>query len=613
MILMILVGVLIVAMAFYQVIQGTFSALIMAVLTVVCAILALNYYEPLAGALMSRLGAYAEAVALLALFALPLLILRELFDRFVRGTVLLGVWPDRLGGAAFGVPAAMVMTGMLVLVVMLLPLPASILGYAPYDSTLARQDGGPPRWAVKFTLGLARHVSAGSMGPIGEARTLGEAHPNLLRETFCNRARPAGGRTWAPADALDALEASLIAPPPAAKTPDQYTDEERVRATILADTPARHALLPADETRPTRVLVVRVSVDELARHEKDHWYRLPATHFRLVTGSGQGYYPVGYLTYAGRWRVHTLTDENGLVRIADVVVARPWDPKRGPKKLIVDWVYRLPEEVVEDLDGLIFRRSAFARMPEVIETVPRAFDEKDVRLALSVRAVNEQVELPAPAGGIERIVRPTRLTVRKLLPQEVKIRVPGGGVGQGPAYKAFRTFEVREGRLKAARLSGAPSELIRGPRSGAMNIFELHRPGEKFTVIHVVCEVDKGPAVNEDGKVTPAARALVARMTPRLVMDDRHAEGHRGGYLIYTAADGGRHVEMYYDALKGPDGNLIPADFRDELLNHLGRVRELGFLFVVRAVAERNVVAVDFGAGPAYRFYPPRPLSCAAK
>ena len=102
MVVIILGSLLIAAVAFYQAIQGTFSALIMTVLTVVCSVVALNFYEPAAQALIGRLGAYAHAVCLLALFVVPLLALRELFDRLVRGNVILGLWIDRIGGAVLG-------------------------------------------------------------------------------------------------------------------------------------------------------------------------------------------------------------------------------------------------------------------------------------------------------------------------------------------------------------------------------------------------------------------------------------------------------------------------------------------------------------------------------
>ena len=128
MIVIILASALILGIAVYQALQGTFSAMIMAILTILCAVVALNFYEPVGQLLVGRLAAYAEPVALLALFALPLLILREVFDRCIRGNVLLGLWPDRLGGAAFGLLAGIFLTGMLMIVVQLLPLPGTFLG-----------------------------------------------------------------------------------------------------------------------------------------------------------------------------------------------------------------------------------------------------------------------------------------------------------------------------------------------------------------------------------------------------------------------------------------------------------------------------------------------------
>ena len=66
MVLIILAALLILGIAFYQTVQGCFGAMIMAILTVLCAAVAFNYYEPLGGLLADRLGAVADPAAMLA-------------------------------------------------------------------------------------------------------------------------------------------------------------------------------------------------------------------------------------------------------------------------------------------------------------------------------------------------------------------------------------------------------------------------------------------------------------------------------------------------------------------------------------------------------------------
>ena len=67
MVLIIIAALLVAGIAFFQIIQGLFSALIMTILTILCAALAFTFYEPLAALLHSRQAAYADAGALLAL------------------------------------------------------------------------------------------------------------------------------------------------------------------------------------------------------------------------------------------------------------------------------------------------------------------------------------------------------------------------------------------------------------------------------------------------------------------------------------------------------------------------------------------------------------------
>ena len=91
--------VMVLGIATYQVVHGLYSALINVVLTILSALTALALYEPFCQAfLYDKQFPYAEGVALISLFLLVLLGTRELADRFLRGNVVLGVWPDRIGG-----------------------------------------------------------------------------------------------------------------------------------------------------------------------------------------------------------------------------------------------------------------------------------------------------------------------------------------------------------------------------------------------------------------------------------------------------------------------------------------------------------------------------------
>ena len=117
---MILIGaawLLIAVIAYYQSRHGLFSAVIMALLTTICAIFALGSYEWFASAfLYTRQPAYADAASLTVHFVIPLLALRWVFDKYIKGNAPLGIWPDRIAGGLLGLYIGVVMVGVLTIV-----------------------------------------------------------------------------------------------------------------------------------------------------------------------------------------------------------------------------------------------------------------------------------------------------------------------------------------------------------------------------------------------------------------------------------------------------------------------------------------------------------------
>ena len=405
MILMILAGLLILGIAIYQAAQGAFSALIMAILSILAAAVALNFYEPLAGLITIRQGAYAHPGALLALFVIPLLVLRIVFDKAIPGNMVTGPWEDRLIGGVFGIVTGLVLVGMFSIIVQMLPMYGNFLTYQPYDEQLAVKQGGPPRWAAKFTLGLARHLSAGpfqAIFPPNEPRwNFKLAHDDLLLESFCVRNRPNGGSTFAAPGSLEIGDAYFIPPPPRTKKPADYTPAEAEQAYLCdpKNVPYYRSVPDPGVIEVPRVLVVRTRVEDTCRDrdEETGWYRLPATHFRLVCHSGNSYYPVAYLTYAGHWVAQTAKTEGSdpIAQVAQLaeffaeddkkqwgaeeearrrdrmIVNRP-KPEGGLNKLAVDWAFRLPAEEVPQY--MVFRRTALAPIEgaSIIQGLPKS-------------------------------------------------------------------------------------------------------------------------------------------------------------------------------------------------------------------------------------------------
>jgi len=369
MVLIILALLLILGIAFYQVLQGLFSALIMTVLTVLCAAVAIGNYETLAATyLYSRQPAYADAIMLVALFVLPLLALRWGTDWLVKGNIMLGVWADRVAGGVLGMITGMTIAGVLLVAMQMMPFGASVLGFTPFDDTLQRSGRVFPFYPDEFVVGMGKTLSAGGLGT---AQRFDSRHEDLLRELFCSR------NTAGKNGRVDGK---------AGQTAVKGIYELPAEALLwMEDVPANPLL---KETEIRKTLVVRVAVNFAAREAQSSdalsgWWLLPGTHFRLVCETPDGprdYYPVAYLTYRDKplseeqpgqtWRCFGAPVEDDRTLLAKLLVARPAPGKyvneRNPKdavELTVDWVYQIAE--TDKPQSLVFRRVDAAVLPEI--------------------------------------------------------------------------------------------------------------------------------------------------------------------------------------------------------------------------------------------------------
>ncbi len=217
-----MVGILV----YFQVFsQGLFSAMIMAVLSALAAIVALNYQECLANIIMDNgLWAPPYATSLLGSFSIILLILREAFDRVIRGNMNFSLLVDRIGSAIFAFLAAMVIVGMIAIGFQSLPVDSTILGfnrckglkitvtemgqdrpdkkeaeaflYAVGDEFKFRKLDNPPEDAQwnslfpscdSFVEKMFNHVSKYSFS---NDTVYAHVHPNITQELYLNRLTP---------------------------------------------------------------------------------------------------------------------------------------------------------------------------------------------------------------------------------------------------------------------------------------------------------------------------------------------------------------------------------------------------------------------------------------
>lgn len=213
--------VLIFAIAYFQASQGWYSAMIMAVLTVSCAAAAFGTYEWVATHFVAPYWkpGFAHPIALAAVFGVPLVVLRLVFDRAIRRTCLLPLLMDRIGGGLCGLVTAMIMVGVLATATEMIPFQnGSILGFSRIpvgEAAAAPADAGEPSadeanlWLApdRFAAGAATMLSAGVFS--GDEK-LYHDHPDLISEIGWNNAVPAEVSRYAPPGSISVVGSELI-------------------------------------------------------------------------------------------------------------------------------------------------------------------------------------------------------------------------------------------------------------------------------------------------------------------------------------------------------------------------------------------------------------------
>jgi hypothetical protein len=287
----------------------------------------------------------------MAIFFLSLMALRILFDQLLLGNMEFGTWSNRIGGGVLGIVTGMILVGMLAIAFQMLPWDASVLGYKPYDDSLQQAKSLAPFNSDRFVLGMVDLLS-GPAGSMGGDKRFTQLHPDYLLELQANRNRcDLAGRC-------------------------DSNGEELTSATLYSVTPDDKGNLPpwlADNFQPggntenaeqkDLTYIVRVTVSVKAK-DQDDWYRLPATHFRLVTESNGGshfYYPVAFLTFSRNlpkaeksyWKAIGL--ESKVPYPGGLVIER-----QVSDALTVDWVYKIPAGQVPQT--IMFRNAAKATL-----------------------------------------------------------------------------------------------------------------------------------------------------------------------------------------------------------------------------------------------------------
>jgi uncharacterized membrane protein required for colicin V production len=128
------VTVLILAVTFYQGLQGLFSAIINCVLTILAAALAFGLYEDLyVWQLATYQPDHGRAIALVGVFVIALLVMRTVMDQLITGNLHFPMYTDRIGGGIFGLVTAMIIIGILAIGFQMLPFESTFLGFSRFS------------------------------------------------------------------------------------------------------------------------------------------------------------------------------------------------------------------------------------------------------------------------------------------------------------------------------------------------------------------------------------------------------------------------------------------------------------------------------------------------
>jgi hypothetical protein len=323
-----LVGII----AFFQYVQGFFSATISAILATVAAMVAMGWYEQVAPLLFNaKVYEQAAAISLVVIFAVTYIVPRLIIDVLVPGNVRVPFIVEKVGAGLMGLIAALMATGIVAIAADALPFGPTVGMYSRFgvmddkDKTYQAVNG-PMQDTTAFDVftgdklspddpslshvwlrqddlvaGLVRKVSADT-GSLSNQHPFDSVHPDLLDELYGQRLGIQIGAKHVAVNTEQAQPVTVkgVYTPP---RPIPQVDGEPTSMRPSGFTPPPPTVTTeADQI----VLVVRMGFagKELA-DEADGLMRYSAGAVRLVLGAPESgvefkdYYPVATLDARG--------------------------------------------------------------------------------------------------------------------------------------------------------------------------------------------------------------------------------------------------------------------------------------------------------------------------
>ncbi len=535
MVFIIVTLVLFASIAFFNAVQGAFSAIIMFVLTTLSAGVAINFYQPLSQAwLFPYIGDYADPCALSLIFFATLIVLRTISDNLIRGNVVLSAWPDRIVSTIVSIPTALIIVGLASIAVQMLPFDEQVLLFNRFTYTpeqpgkLIRRGIFP--YADDFTASFLAKLCNASLQ---KSNKLSMVHPDWPGEVSAQRIaiQPESKHAVLPGTVRVRSAWRYTGPLLIKKYPEPERGWRWRR---------RRVIKVVDKYRPADgnyFLGLTLALSPKAA-DPDGYHRFAWGQIRLVGFRGiNRTKPINYYVIGIRDQI--IPAEFNYARIK-VPLPLPEDDDEAPIKYrnfgyislnrvntddeVVDVIFEVPEDFVPWF--VEYKRWARALVPEISQNVPKGLAGKYVE------------------------------------PNELR---PGQTIRKG--WRA----ELRVNPENTKFLDSLPDYLASQPQSA-----DFYIPIDKQLLV-VECEAD-----NVRASLLRRIFGSVQRIVQKMVIDDKGKKYFPvGQYIIVKNPSGGiEDVEFAYDPAYVEAGKVPPLrKFTPGQLT--GRDVRVGFLFFI--------------------------------
>ncbi len=567
--------ILFAGIAFFQTIQGTFSALIMLVLTILSAAVAVNFYAPIShGYLLEYIPDYADPAALAVLFTVTLVVLRSLADNFIRTNIVIWQWPDRVLAGAISIPVSLILVGVATIGFQMLPFDGQVLLFNRWvpdnDGRLVRSGIFP--YADDFTNKI---LGSFSDGCLQSDLKFGTVHPDWAGEISAQRiavqkeskhAIPPGlakvTLVWKREGPLLIKEYDLEG--------SSYRGASKKKVTVKDNN-----RLPANGNI---YLATRIQLDQKAA-DGDGYHRFSWGQIRLVGFQGSdrttpiNYYAVGvrdpdFPAEFNYMRVKVKepppsSDDEAEPDIRDYgLVSR--QPAKG--SMSFDVVFEVPENFTPWF--LEYKRWSRSPMPKISDKDP------DKGKAAPVKAAEEKKSVGEAGAGMHVDFQID--SARTAFTNELPFKLTSAGAGKvGPADAEISSNKYVKGRVYG-KVGGSDAEALDGRSGGRIATVDGFEVPKDKRLLRMECRFEKAQT-----QFLQKIFGSVQNVLQKKAIDKKGgAHLPVGQYVMVDEGNSVQKVELIYDPEAESSGRLEP--FREIQLGQLdGKSARVGFLFLV--------------------------------